>query len=77
LSERVSSKLEQFNAAKKESAAADKKVEKLQEELENARLVANDLHDKVNSLKSQLTSSDSKKEAEKTPGKEEENDYQV
>lgn len=50
MSERVSSKLEQFNAAKKESATADKKVEKLQEELENARLVANDLHDKLNSL---------------------------
>ena len=50
MSERVSGKLEQFNAAKKESATADKKVEKLQEELENARLVANDLHDKLNSL---------------------------
>jgi len=46
LSERVSSKLEAFNSAKKESAAADKKVEKLQEELEKAQLIATDLHEK-------------------------------
>jgi len=44
-----------LNSAKKESAAADKKVEKLQEELEKAQLIATDLHEKVSSLKSQLT----------------------